>query len=692
MLMSNRVKDIIQIVLSSRGFVTMKATANKMNVSERTVYREIPEVTEVLRQYQITLKTVSKKGIRAVGLPEHIQKLQTELGEHKKLQVVDPKERMYFVLLELLHQDDFMKTEALAIDMGTSLPTIRNDLKKIEKILPEYNIKLISKKGDGICLGGEQVARDHLMVNIIMKNTDMDVIVHWLAGNVRQFHPFMQKLDEYGYMELFQTCEKILKDISHKLIQKNYQILDQNYAELVMLVSLLIRRHKIGNRKYSTDFTVEHVDKNLKKLVAALIRMLEKKYSISLGEAEKEYLLWVMDISVGKRNNENVFVKNFVLKPKIEEFVELVERRMGINLSQDTKLMDGLLTHIDKALVRTRSGMSISNPIIRDIEKDYSQLFSIIKDTVRKVFPDDYFPDDEIGYLVLYFAVSLDNITKKTFRVLVVCSSGMGSSKMLASRLEREIPEIYVRKIVSLVGLGEEDLNDYDLILSTIPLYLKDREYLKVSPLLNDNELEIVKEKIRRHKHQTLRKIEEQERKAAELESSNSIVSLKQLKQLTTWAVDLLTEFHVYEINNLKDENHLFSNLEHTIWEAGIFIGEQEIKNYVIRHATECRFTIPTTEISYFECYLEKIKKPLFFVYHLKEKRMVDPQEGDAISNIIFFFYPTEMDEVQQMFLRYITELIIEDRDVMKLIEKGDEEEIRQCFGHRFRHYIGESI
>ena len=61
--------------------------------------------------------------------------------------------------------------------------------------------------------------------------------------------------------------------------------------------------------------------------------------------------------------------------------------------------------------------------------------------------------------------------------MLVVCSSGMGSSKMLASRLEREIPEIYVRKIVSLVGLGEEDLNDYDLILSTIPLYLKDREY-----------------------------------------------------------------------------------------------------------------------------------------------------------------------------------------------------------------------
>ena len=59
--------------------------------------------------------------------------------------------------------------------------------------------------------------------------------------------------------------------------------------------------------------------------------------------------------------------------------------------------------------------MSISNPIIREIEKDYEQLFDIVKTSVREAFPEDYFPEDEIGYLVLYFAVSLDNITKKPF-------------------------------------------------------------------------------------------------------------------------------------------------------------------------------------------------------------------------------------------------------------------------------------
>lgn len=102
------------------------------------------------------------------------------------------------------------------------------------------------------------------------------------------------------------------------------------------------------------------------------------------------------------------------------------------------------------------------------MKKDYEELFGIIREGADRIFQDDFFPDDEIGYLVLYFAVSLDKVMKRSFRILVVCSGGMGSSKMLAHRVEQEIPEICVSKEVSLVGFGQENLDEYDLILSTI--------------------------------------------------------------------------------------------------------------------------------------------------------------------------------------------------------------------------------
>ena len=61
MVMSARTKEIIQIVTAARGYITIKEIAAGMGISERTVYREIPEVTKVLAEYDIILETVSKK-------------------------------------------------------------------------------------------------------------------------------------------------------------------------------------------------------------------------------------------------------------------------------------------------------------------------------------------------------------------------------------------------------------------------------------------------------------------------------------------------------------------------------------------------------------------------------------------------------------------------------------------------------
>lgn len=362
---------------------------------------------------------------------------------------------------------------------------------------------------------------------------------------------------------------------------------------------------------------------------------------------------------------------------------------MGIYLSQDQKLMDGLLTHMDKAIKRTRSGMSISNPVIREIEKDYEQLFEIIKQSVSTVFPDDYFPDDEIGYLVLYFAVSLDNITKKTFRILVVCSSGMGSSKMLASRLEREIPEIYVRKIVSLIGLGKEDLNDYDLILSTIPLYLDSEAYLKVSPLLNQQELALVKEKIRRHKHRTLKRIEEREKNSNRWEAMDGFLALSQLNRFTEYSMSLLADFKVIQVHKDMTQEALYEKISRWTTDIGMNISKEEMAAYYeSKNVRECYFVIPATKVSYFECFLSSIEKPALLVCHFGGEEVEDWQSEEKICAMAVLFYPRRMDSLEREFIESITDLIIEDGNMIQKVEQGDEEGIKQCLSFQFLEHI----
>ena len=134
--------------------------------------------------------------------------------------------------------------------------------------------------------------------------------------------------------------------------------------------------------------------------------------------------------------------------------------------------------------------------MLEDIYQSNPKLYEIVKQCFRNVFQSVKIPEDEIGYIVIYFIASMDSLSKHSISVLVVCSTGIGSSKMLRSRLEREFSEIDVKKIISLHKLHDENLEQYDLIISTVPIDMDESKYLCVSPLLNVEEKENVKKKI----------------------------------------------------------------------------------------------------------------------------------------------------------------------------------------------------
>ena len=86
---------------------------------------------------------------------------------------------------------------------------------------------------------------------------------------------------------------------------------------------------------------------------------------------------------------------------------------------------------------------------LEDIYQSDPKLYEIVKESFRNIFQPIKIPEDEIGYIVIYFIASMDYLSKNSISVLVVCSTGIGSSKMLRSRLEREFSEIDVKKILS---------------------------------------------------------------------------------------------------------------------------------------------------------------------------------------------------------------------------------------------------
>lgn len=684
MIISSRTKEIIRIIVAEHGFITVNDIARKMGVSERTVYREIPDVARILKNWNIELKSVSKKGLTIQADKKTMDNFMEEIEETTKIQVIESEDRKNYIILALLHEDDFIKTEALSIDLRISMPTIRNDLKKIEQLLERQEIQLIRKKGEGICLEGTPVAKDHLLINTIMRNVESDILINWLDGDLASPHPFISLLEKYGYREILFKTHSTLRDVPSLLNDYDLYVDDWSYVECIFLVAMMVGRHKKGK---IGEFLAEekHVllaysDDNVCKKITSLI---EKEFNVDFNEAEKAYLAWVLRLTIHSNLTEKLSPGDFYLMSKVNRIIKRINEELGIALEHDNDLIDGLLVHLSRALKRIRSGMSISNPMIREIEKDYARLFEITGKIIQEVFPNERFTQDEIGYLTLYFAVSLDKYAKRSLRILIVCSSGMGSSKMLASRLESEISEIYVKKIVSLLGLGKEKLDRYDLILSTIPLYLESNQYIKVSPLLKPYELELIKEKIRRHKYKKLCKIE-RTRNTINLKNVDFLLALEDINYYTRMSVDLLNDFKVVMLPSDASTKEILDRISEWAEIINLGITRADIETFLGKKRTnESYFVIPATNVGYFECYVKGIRKPAMIICCFDSLREDEEQLDEKTKAVIMLFYPYNTIRIERQLVGRITDMIIEDADVIRLIEAGEEEKISQIMGYR---------
>ena len=129
MLISDRSKEIIENLMNANGPLTVSALSKKLGVTERTIYRN---------------------GFMIFGSLYNLKRLNSAFEEVKTEQNYSNKERVDIILLTLLNEDDYIKTQALAIDLNTSSQTIRNDYQSMKEKLQGHNIQFETKKSEGV--------------------------------------------------------------------------------------------------------------------------------------------------------------------------------------------------------------------------------------------------------------------------------------------------------------------------------------------------------------------------------------------------------------------------------------------------------------------------------------------------------------------------------------------------------------
>lgn len=176
-------------------------------------------------------------------------------------------------------------------------------------------------------------------------------------------------------------------------------------------------------------------------------------------------------------NFNSSFLENWIeLETTVVEIIKIMSYQLNMDLTGDKTLIEGLLNHLKPAYYRIKNNISLENPIAKEVELTYFELYSTVK-RVSKSILEKYLgkdlPEEEIAYITLHFKTATDRYlssNRKTKNILLVCGLGYGSSKILAHKLN----ELYDVNIIDTIPyhkfLELRNFKEIDIIVSTMDL------------------------------------------------------------------------------------------------------------------------------------------------------------------------------------------------------------------------------
>ncbi len=677
--------------------VTINELAEQLDVSGRTIHRDLKSVEQIIHPIQLTLNKKSGIGIHLEGTDEAKEKLELILGNVKHTDYT-PEERQAFIFSALLDTNEPIKLFTLASELNVTIATVSNDLDKISGLMDEYKLTLIRKRGYGVKVEGKEENKRSALSYLISQHIDEYDFITLLKENIQnkakqQFDTISNRLLGLVDHNKLVTLEKCVNRMREKL---PYELADSAYIGLVVHLALAMERLQQGeNIKFDPTYMKELRHTEEFKLAHEMIKELEEVLAIHIPEDEVGYITMHLMGSKLRYDHDYLLEESVLdLAYKARELIQYVSVELNEDLSENAQLLNDLVAHLKPTMYRLKQEMKIKNPLLKEIEQDYQQLFEVISEGIQSVFPEIKFPNEEIGYLALHFAAAILHVEKGTeLNALVLCSSGIGTSKMLASRLIQHIPEIHKVDNRSLFELDALNTEDYDIVISTIPLQDVNQNYILVSPMLTKQEVHQINQHIR--KLMINSKLEKTKYEKNKVDGKGNVLERMQYMQnYSKVIVDILTGLKVNIVEQKLPKDNVLRQACLQLENQQVIANKETVFTQLINREQLGGFAIPGTSLALFHTRSDQIKKASFTIYALKHPIELQGMDGKdtQVENLLFMLAPLELSNEGMEVLSHISGLIIKDEKSTSIFQSKNEQQINQFLSTRLNEFINEKL
>ncbi|WP_373229266.1 transcription antiterminator [Cohnella sp.] len=501
-----RQKQILLYFLEAADYAPLNALADRLNVSLRTLQRELSEMAYFIAQYGIWFDKKIGVGLKLLGNGKEVEELAQILSEtDSALPAYSADERQSGIKQILLSGKEPKKLYALSKELNAAESTISYDLQRIEPWFEQHGIQLHRKPGIGVYIEGSEKSIREALVDLLYENVTQEQLMEFMYEESNEqreklHSSIRRRLLNFIDPQWLLKIEQVIQEFEQN---RGYRMADNAYVGFVVHLAMAVQRLKM-NESVTIENEILDRLKSMKEFETAeqLASVLSRRLELTFPESEIGYI--TMHI-LGARSNHvmgNDFDYSLTLE-YVRNMIGIIEQELKLELETDNMLVQNLTTHLNSAVKRIELGMAARNPLLQHVKEEYPEIFKATAKAAKYLEQQvgKPVPEEEIGYLAIHFGTAIlnkQNSGAEKYRVLLVCSSGIGTSRLLQAQIKKKLPELQVMDSVSLFDLDDWLANNHpvDLILSTLPVHLETSHVFVVSPFLSEEDIAKLREKL----------------------------------------------------------------------------------------------------------------------------------------------------------------------------------------------------
>ena len=690
--MTSRMKQIMQVLLQESGAVSVKYLAEQIGVSRRTVQRELESIDTSLRGYDLTFVSKTGVGIRIEGSEEEKSRLLAVCASGDDYDVSNREERRKRLILEILKEKGLRKLYYYSSKFAVSEATVSADL--VEGWLARYGLFVGRKPGSGISIEGSEENYRRAIRGFIDENIDTKIMQEVYGVDGYDFSSYqILKKSSIGQILNDDIVSRVIDIVSRFGHNKVLTLTENSYVGLIIHISIAINRIK-KNEVIEDD---ENWKQDLSRdedyeLAKSIVEELEREFAISIPQVEISYICLHLKGAKHEKiqwdSGQKQILENRELQQLVNDMIDAYDTKQAYLMKQDDGFIQGLLAHLQPTLIRLVYGMQIQNPVLEDIKVSYPDIYRRCENVAKvlKAYTGKEVPEQEIGFLTVHFGaamVRLEGRQQKIRKVSagVICSSGIGISRLMSSKLER-----LFHGRMQLTAYGKHDITPYvmsrtDFFISTIPLEQSDIPLVFVNPLLNEEDIEHIRHMV--HKYEQLpKKQNEADEFSMQLEEVNFVASQINtvIKYMDFFRVDNQISFGELLIA-IGEKMSPYSDCQEIIRED--ILRREQIASQVF---AEFGFAL-------FHARTKGVMRPAFSVCMTKDLEPFADAYFKGIQIVFIMLAPADDHvKINGDIMGYISSMLIEDYEFMDIVVKGDKEEIRSALSANLKKYFNKYI